>query len=149
MIHCDKTLTIQLSRLLSDPKNEKVAAILGKRVGDDYYVTGVIPAQNEDNDPTNMFFISNRQIGQLMSEAERRGCLLLGIAHSHLANHPAEPSVADIHGCVHSVNAVYHTASRSLTWFNRSGALNSQVEAPPPTPNHAWNRWVPAYSIAD
>lgn len=112
---------------MADRKIERVAALIGKRVGDDYVVLDVLPARNEDQDPENKFFVSNQQLDRLILRAQKKGYLLLGIAHSHPAHHPELPSLADMHHCRHAVNAVYHPSTRSLTWFNNQGELNRQA----------------------
>jgi proteasome lid subunit RPN8/RPN11 len=125
MIHCDPAFYIKLSFYLADDKVEQVVALIGKMVGEDYYVTDVIPARNEDPDPANMFYVSNQQVHNLMVEANRKGCTILGFAHSHPSHHPSTPSVADIRFCRHNVNAVYHPSTHYLTWFNDTGEIGS------------------------
>jgi len=127
MIRCSNALLIKLSLLLSDRKVERVAVFIGKKVGSDYVVTDVLPARNEDLDPENKFFVSNRQLSRVMSRAQQKGCLVLGIAHSHPAHHPPLPSIADFNHTYYAVNAVYHPATRSLTWFNQRGELTQQL----------------------
>ena len=127
MIHCEQAFYIKLSYYLADHEVERVAALIGKKVGDDYFVTDVLPAQNEDRDPANMFFVSNRQVHHLMLQASQQGEMLLGFAHSHPSHHPSNPSMADIRACRHNINAVYHPATQSLIWFNGAGEIASQA----------------------
>lgn len=126
MIHCEPKILTKLARYLSDTAFEKVAALIGRKEGDDFFVLGVLPATNEDEDPAEKFYVSKGQLEKLAREASLKDCSLLGIAHSHLPHHPALPSTADIRYCRHLVNAVYHPTSQSLTWFNSQGPLASQ-----------------------
>lgn len=131
MIHCTPNVLIRLSQKLSDRKVECVAALIGKKVGSDYYVTEILTARNEDADPDKRFFVSIRQMSQLTVQAQRKGCMILGIAHSHPGSLPVSPSTADILNCRHAVNAVYHPETRSVTWFNSQGETACQVVQPP------------------
>jgi proteasome lid subunit RPN8/RPN11 len=126
MIHCEAKLLVKLTRHLSSSKIEQVVALVGRKEGEDFYVLDVLPAKNEDEDPSEKFYISKAQLEALTSEAYRKGFSLLGIAHSHLPHHPAYPSMADIRFCRHMVNAVYHPTTRSLTWFDQKGAIAQQ-----------------------
>jgi proteasome lid subunit RPN8/RPN11 len=130
MIHCTPNVLVRLSQKLSDRKVECVAALIGKKIGSDYYVTEILTAQNEDADPEKRFFISLRQMALLAAQAERKGCMILGIAHSHPGSLPVSPSTADILNCRHAVNAVYHPDTCSLTWFNSQGEAGCQVVQP-------------------
>lgn len=123
MVHCSTKMLIKLSFYLSDRKVERVVVLIGKKTGRGYEVMDVLRANNEDHDPANKFFISNRQLNRLEAQASQKGYSVIGIAHSHPAHHPVLPSIADVQYCAHAVNAVYHPATRSLTWFNKMGEL--------------------------
>jgi proteasome lid subunit RPN8/RPN11 len=131
MIHCTPNIMVRLSQKLSDRKVECVAALIGKKVGSDYYVTDLLSARNEDADPEKRFFVSMRQMSHLADQAQRKDCIILGIAHSHPGELPVTPSTADILNCRYAVNAVYHPETRSLTWFNSQGETGCQVVQPP------------------
>jgi proteasome lid subunit RPN8/RPN11 len=132
MIYCEPKLLDKLTRCLSGTKTEQVAALIGNKDGDDFFVVDVLPGKNEDEDPSEKFYISRVQLEKMTAEALRQGYSLLGIAHSHLPHHPSNPSLADIRYCRHMVNAVYHPTSRSLTWFNNHGAISCQSITPRP-----------------
>jgi proteasome lid subunit RPN8/RPN11 len=127
MIHCETKLLVKLARYLSGSQIEQVAALIGRKEGEDYFVLDILPAQNEDEDPVEKFYISKTQLEKLSGDAHRQGCTLLGIAHSHLPHHPAYPSMADVRYCRHGINAVYHPMTQTLTWFNNKGALSRQL----------------------
>lgn len=132
MIHCETNLLVKLAHHLSGAQTEKVAALIGRKEGEDYYVLDILPAKNEDEDPVEKFYVSKAQLEKLTCDAYQQGCSLLGIAHSHLAHHPLYPSMADVRYCRHGVNAVYHPKSRTLTWFNSKGAISHQLVDPRP-----------------
>ena len=126
MIKCNHSTMDKLTHLLWDDRVEQVACLVGERDGEDYLVTDVLPARNEDNRPAEEFFISARQMAWLSAEAARKGNQLLGVAHTHLAHHPPEPSIADVRYCKHAVNLVYHPASSTITWFNCAGEIRRE-----------------------
>ncbi len=123
MIHCPERVKNKLATLLWDGQVERVACLIGRMEGDDFFVVDVLPARNEDDKPAEEFFISARQMSRLAVEAGRRGATLLGVAHSHLPHHPSFPSKADITCCRHAVNVMYHAAAGTLSWFNSTGEL--------------------------
>lgn len=127
MIHYKYNTLVKLTHLLWDDRCEQVACLIGERNGDDFFITDVIPARNEDCRPADEFFISGAQMSAHAQEAHRRGGMLLGVAHSHLPNHPSVPSEADIHYCRHALNAVYHPSTNTLTWFNAHGELKHET----------------------
>jgi proteasome lid subunit RPN8/RPN11 len=126
MIQCSQNVKSRLADLLRDDQIERVACLIGKIEGGDYIVQDLLPARNEDDKPAEEFFISARQMSRLAVEAQRRGCTLLGVAHSHLPHHPSFPSEADIHYCRHTINVMYHAASNTLAWFNSTGELGRE-----------------------
>ncbi|MDD5371677.1 MAG: Mov34/MPN/PAD-1 family protein [Anaerolineaceae bacterium] len=133
MIHYKQNILSKLTSILWDDQYERVACLIGEKIGDDFLVTDVIPARNEDYRPAEEFFISGMQMRSHVMEAERRGSTLLGVAHSHLPHHPSVPSEADIHYCRHALNAVYHPSTDTLTWFNAKGELKQEtVNSPRP-----------------
>jgi proteasome lid subunit RPN8/RPN11 len=131
MIHCSQRIKSRLTALLWDDQIERVACLIGSIDGDDFIVADVLPAQNEDYKPAEEFYISGQQMSRLAGEAQRRGYMLIGVAHSHLPHHPAVPSEADIRYCRHVVNVMYHPASQTLSWFNASGELWRELAALP------------------
>jgi proteasome lid subunit RPN8/RPN11 len=144
MIHCSPRIKTRIAALLWDDQIERVACLIGSIEGDDFIVSDVLPARNEDYKPAEEFYISGQQMSRLASEAQRRGYLLIGVAHSHLPHHPAVPSEADIRYCRHPVNVMIHPASQTLSWFNASGELWRETAAAPqrrpsaPTPVFAF-----------
>jgi proteasome lid subunit RPN8/RPN11 len=123
MIRCSDRVKSKLTHLLWDDQIERVACLIGKIEGGEFVVCDVIPARNEDLKPAEEFYISANQMVRLSIEAQRRGLILLGVAHSHLPHHPSVPSEADIHYCRHAVNAMYHPATATLSWFDSTGEL--------------------------
>jgi proteasome lid subunit RPN8/RPN11 len=123
MIQCNDRVKNKIASLLWDDRVERVACLIGKIEWEQTFVLDVLPARNEDDKPAEEFFISARQMERLAGEAQRRGCILIGVAHSHLPHHPSYPSKADITYCRHAVNVMYHAASGTLSWFNPSGEL--------------------------
>jgi len=126
MIKCNQSTMDKLTHLLWDDQVEQVACLAGKQEGEDYLVTDVLPARNEDYRPAEEFFISARQMAWISAEAQHKGIQLLGVAHTHLAHHPLAPSEADIRYCKHAVNLVYHPASNTVTWFNCAGEIHRE-----------------------
>ena len=133
MIRCSDHVKHKLTDLLWDDHIERVAGMIGTIEGNDYIVRDVLPARNEDYRPSEEFYISGGQMAQLAREAQRRGFILLGVAHSHLPHHPSVPSEADIHYCRHAVNAMFHPASSTLSWFDSTGELRRE-RLPVPAP---------------
>jgi proteasome lid subunit RPN8/RPN11 len=126
MIKYDETVLNKLAQHLGDPRSERVACLIGYKAEEDYFITDIIPARNEDYHPTEEFYISGRQMSAINKEAQRRGYIILGVAHSHLPHHPSVPSQADVDCCRHPVNAVYHPTTSALTWFNTNGQIKRE-----------------------
>lgn len=128
MIYYDESFYDLLPGLFSQADLEQVAVLTGQPDGIHYRIKGLIPAVNECCDPENRFFISNRQLQQMAGIRLQPGEQILGILHTHPSHLPAAPSQADLENCRHPVNAVYHSSSRRLVFFDVRGPMASACE---------------------